>query len=495
MTIGEIFETLATRGAFTASRVKDIRTAVKVLTTALGPESPAQCPGDPAGLDLVPWAAALEDHWRLEDAKRTAQNKAPVSAASRRNTRNNLRLLLREAKTHGLLTPPVVVPLRARKHRLTWIREQRETSPYKGTFDRRGRQRYRLRQDQWPPDVAQGWQTYRTTCDLEHPVRETTFRKNAASLELYFGFIATILDRPPVWQDTFDVVTVSAFVRWHAARHQRTTTVSGRMLAIIATAIAHVLQHPAHPRLYAYSKKLKLPDSMHDKEELIFPLATIEAVADALLAEGRLPLINTSHTKYPGALRAVSFECGLMLKILARMPMRQRNLREMQFGRHLTHRGGHWRIRFAEGDLKVGDRGGKPNVYAFDISQRFPDLPDILEEWRTVHRPKLPHAANDTHVFLTRNGTPYADKTLHNLLSTVVGIRSGKRFYPHLIRSIWATEAVKAGVPLHAIAEMLGDLPATVHKSYYSGKREEHIAVGASFFYQAIGKPSPQAAG
>ena len=64
----------------------------------------------------------------------------------------------------------------------------------------------------------------------------------------------------------------------------------------------------------------------------------------------------------------------------------------------------------------------------------------LLEEWLAVHRPKLPNAADSRFVFLTMYGKPHIGKTLHADLSSAVAMRTGKRFYPHLIRSIWATE-------------------------------------------------------
>jgi len=47
-----------------------------------------------------------------------------------------------------------------------------------------------------------------------------------------------------------------------------------------------------------------------------------------------------------------------------------------------------------------------------------------------------------------------------------VGMRTGVRFHPHMIRTIWASECLEATKDVTLAATMLGDTPAIVMKTY-----------------------------
>jgi site-specific recombinase XerD len=72
-------------------------------------------------------------------------------------------------------------------------------------------------------------------------------------------------------------------------------------------------------------------------------------------------------------------------------------------------------------------------------------------------------------LFLTKHGTPFTDRGMHSLLTRTVALRTGKRFYPHMIRTVWATEFLEDNPgDFTTAATMLGDKVATVMQSYYS---------------------------
>src|SRR4051794_12188517 len=102
MTLADLLTDLTTRGALPAKRVKDHRTSIKYLATALGHASPEQCPVADACREEARWLQALETHF----ATLTGQGRT-ISGTTRRNTRNNLRVLFRQAEAHGLLQVPL----------------------------------------------------------------------------------------------------------------------------------------------------------------------------------------------------------------------------------------------------------------------------------------------------------------------------------------------------------------------------------------------------
>ena len=67
--------------------------------------------------------------------------------------------------------------------------------------------------------------------------------------------------------------------------------------------------------------------------------------------------------------------------------------------------------------------------------------------------------------------------------------QTGKRFYVHLIRSIWATEYLSNTHESDAFAtcaEMLGDTIQTVTRTYYQPVREVHHAKAKAFLATAL---------
>jgi hypothetical protein len=478
MTLADLFTTLGTRGALRRSRVPAMKTSLKYFAAALGHASPEQCPVDAACLDPASWTDTLEVYWRTREAQGR-----PNSASLRRNTRNDIRVIFRQAEAHDLLQAPLPSRLLTKPKRTDFWRQQWATAPYKTTYGNHCGRSYSLPQAQWPHDIQAGWREYQARCGLR--IREATLQGYAKLLETYLGYIAHIGGRPPVWEDLFDVTQVAAFVRWHAARMGRSLSAHGRRLVIVIAAIAKVLEQPARQELAALSNGLKAPAPVHIKRNHMVSLATLEAVADTCLAEGRTPLVphRRRASLHPGVLRAVRFQRGVILKLLVRVPLRQRNVREMQLEKHLYNdpQTDHWHLDFRGDDLKIGHRGTQVNSYQLDLTDFCEEFIPLLKEFLTEHRPKLPGAATSPLVFLTQYGTPYTQGALRKELSDAVAMRTNQRFYPHLIRTIWATECIEKTKDYGIAAEMLGDTLGVVMKTYYHLDKKAQQAKARAF--------------
>jgi site-specific recombinase XerC len=454
----------------------------KALAAALGHASLEQCPADAACRQEATWATALEDHWRtLETQGRT------ISAYTRRNVRNDIRKVFKLAEASGLLQaslPERLLPVRP--NLMAFRRQQLETNPYPETYRYHG-VAYTLPQTAWPPAIAQAWQEYRTRCGVR--IRETSFASYLIQMRMYLGYFVNVQGLTPTLDDLFAVAQLAAFVRWHAARMGRTLSVQGRQTAIMIATMAKVLEHPAQHTLADFRRSLKVPTPVHNKRNHWVSLATLEAVAEACLAEGRAPLVPAGRaSRFPGAQRAGRFQRGLILKLLIRVPLRQRNIREMQLGKHLAKdpQTGHWHLAFRGDELKVGNRGAAVNKYEVNLTTYCPEWLPLLDEFLQVHRPKLPNAATSRFLFLGQHGIPYSTKTLHMDLSEVVAMRTGQRFYPHLIRTIWATEYLDKTQDFATAATMLGDTLGTVMKTYYDVIHRDQHAKAKAFLGTAL---------
>jgi len=485
-TLAELVTALVTRGDLKPSQAKDVKTSIGYLAEALGAESPEQCPVDEALAQEAQWVAKLETHFAAETAKGH-----PIQAGTRKNTKSNLRGLFRKAEAAGLLSAPLPSRLLARPTRAAFLEGFHKAGPYRATYSHPSQQRYGLPQGDWPPDIQAGWKAYQGK--VFHVIRARTLNHTATILATYFGWLQHIEGDTPTWNALFEEERLRAFLQWHGQRVGKQISAHGSHVVQKAAAIAKVLGHPQAAALAAYRESLPAAESMHIKPNHTVSLRTLEEVADACLREGRVPILNDKdRTQSPGLRGASRFQIGLLLKTWVRVPVRQRNMREMQTPKHLAKRGGQWVLRFQGADLKVGKRGAVDNVYHINLSARYPELVPILEEWLTVFRPRVPGAAASPFVFLTQVGRPFTQSALRAEVMHVVAMRTGVRFFPHMIRTIWATEYLEAPATrgdFAGAATMLGDTIGEVIKTYYHVTVEEHQERGANFIHtQALGK-------
>jgi hypothetical protein len=189
--------------------------------------------------------------------------------------------------------------------------------------------------------------------------------------------------------------------------------------------------------------------------------------------------------------KRVALQAGisLMLRLIVRIPLRQRNLREMEWnpirpelGRNLYKSDGQWRIRFKGEQMKVGHKGGKENMINYTFP---PDLSADLDRYMKLWRPilvdsttnlhcapevpgELPKIVDQEYFFLISHGAPFNSKRILDLISRLTYKYVKVAMSPHIIRSVWATEFLKKkgmdGVA--TCAYMLNDTIQTILTTY-----------------------------
>ena len=178
-----------------------------------------------------------------------------------------------------------------------------------------------------------------------------------------------------------------------------------------------------------------------------------------------------------------------MLRLLVRIPLRQRNLRELLLEKNLyKDESGHWHLHFSGSELKIGTRNRRVNEYHVDLTNYCPDLLPHLEEFVNIYRRRIPHAEDSSLLFLTRRGRPYTGDTLRGELASLVLRRTNKHFYPHLIRTIWASEYLSATNDFEGAATLLGDTVQMVLKAYYEIHEKKAYNRASQFLTTTLGK-------
>jgi site-specific recombinase XerC len=167
-----------------------------------------------------------------------------------------------------------------------------------------------------------------------------------------------------------------------------------------------------------------------------------------------------------GTLRNVALwvEQSLIIRLMIRVPLRQRNIREMRLYHNLLRRpDGTWMLTYRGTELKMSHRNGRENCVSYTFP---PELQELLEDWLARWRPLVVNAAGAPFVFVTRNGNPIDMKLLRQWLMTTTWAFNGVAVNPHMLRHIWATEYIKSTHDIIGAAYMLGDTVQTVLKHY-----------------------------
>jgi hypothetical protein len=450
---------------FASCTQKDLKTAVKILAMSLNYPDPKSCPWEacqqiitirttPQGRRVIRFAPTFE----------TFLSTQGKGAHTIRNVKNNLSRLFLSAEGKGLvhLVPAVLTPHFNSKRR-----------PPRPGSEGCGADGSHLLYQQWPESLKEEFAAFTTwATDPLVPNRDARWRKRLSTIAFYqpilcgyFGFLHHIKNIHDIrFNHLFDLSLIHAYVHWHVndkmKRPTRTVHHFIRFLKMVTR------QYQPQPDLRQALKQIEQtlppPVPIYQKKDAWVPLRRIREIGQSLWPH-KLPtdVIHGDGSRY--ALRA---GLSLMLQLWTYIPYRSRNMSEMLLETNLYKHDGAWRIRFSGEQLKVAKRRGQQNIFDLPFPQPLiPTLESYLATWRPVLT-RLMSFPSD-HVFLSSVGHPLTGQNIQDLVQYHVYRYTGKYFNPHAIRTIWATEYIKAtGGDFFTVAIMLNDTLETVIKNY-----------------------------
>jgi hypothetical protein len=498
MTLYELIETALTTKQVMAdgtlapvlarSRRAPMRSAVKRYGAFLGidPET--------AGPD----AYHVPDH----DIRALIEAKAPARLApnTRRNLGNDIIALLRIAVDQGWL-PPLPPPF------LSW--RQRQPDPRRTGARRRTEiipaDRYSLGLQECPAALRDELTKYLQWCEapvarnrprsiVKRPVTSGIIRQYMLQLA---GFAVRELHYP-VEDLTLPALcqpdVLESYVNWWIARRGRVTSSLGQILVapetiarywLRNTEVADVIKHMQH----------SLPPShaVHEKDRHWLSLQTLEEVGQSIYPLNQRRLHECWWVPYnlardSGRRTAWWVSMSLMIRLLIRLPMRQRCFREMQLGKNLYQdHAGIWQVRFVGTELKIDTVGRAINRYEFP----FPlELVPLLDEWLRKWRPRLA-GPDELQVFRTAIGNPITDPSyLSKAMGRLTYRFTGVFVNPHMVRDIWATEYLNATGDVAGCARRLGNTIQMVMQRYAHIIKKDADARAETFMRGIFGAAS-----
>lgn len=530
-TLKEVLDTLIELDVIPSSRVGPIKTAVKQYAIILGYSEPAQCPLSSFHLRDQRRNRLIEQ--RADDASRTRSGASALGPHAMRNLKNNISYLIRTAVAHEIIKP--LAGQLASSKTVNTIKTKQITR--RREWSNPGK--YVL--DPVPDYLSRELSAYETwstkIVNRERPdalkKRPITFSHHKGTLLRAAGYLVKFRGFEP---ESISLSTLSdpdngiSYIEWSIEQQGRFTVAAAmnvERIIVMAKYLSITAQSPEHQKIFdqrveelrRYKKNLGLPEPVYDKTKRWLSLRQLESVGlsiyplnarrlSELKPDVRNSLLRDQENRFRRYNRyAYKVMQSLLIRLSIRLPLRQRNFREMLWnpgtpeqGRNLYRKNGKWYVRFQSAELKISHVKGKANR----VEHQFPDdLVDLLQEWLSRWRPILisyqkesaigteKATAGQEVVFLSSVGTPLSLQQVTWAYESATYRFTGIAMNPHMIRTVWATEYIKSTKNFIDAAYMLGDRVETVLQSYADLLDEDCGLRASSWLSQTLKDESP----
>lgn len=191
-------------------------------------------------------------------------------------------------------------------------------------------------------------------------------------------------------------------------------------------------------------------------------------LSEELLALGQALLARAAGLQ--GLEAAVLHRDGLLVALLALVPLRRRNLAALAIGRQVVRQGAGWHIAIPAGETKT----------RAPIELPWPGiLAEPLEAWLALHRPLLCARCGrwarplEDALWVSSDGSPMTQMAIYDRIRLHTRAAFGKAINPHLFRDAAAT-TLALGDParVRVAAAVLG------HRSFATTERHYRQATG-----------------
>jgi hypothetical protein len=504
-TLQEVLDTLIKRQVIPQSRLGPIKTALKQYAIILGYSEPALCPMTAYHLQVETRNRLIEE--RAQGSRRGKFAVSHLGSHAIRNLKNNVSYVIRTAMDQEVIGQ-VQGPLASSKNcnkipsRLVSRGESVKSNKYI--------------LDPVPHSLSQEINKYETwstrIVNRDRPdnlkKRAVTFTNHRGTILRAAGYLVKYRGLQP---ESISLSTLTEpenatnFIDWcieQQGRFTATAAVNIARLIVLGKYLSIVEQSTEQRKalelrldeLKKYRTTFGTPMKVADKSKRWISLRKLESVGLSIYPlnarriselgfEARRKLRRNKKDGFKKHQRyAYAALQSILVRLTIRLPLRQRNLREMLWnpdipeqGRNLYKREGKWRIRFVGSELKISHIKGEMHR----VEHEFPDdITDLLEEWLSQWRPVLISFRKHDHqgsqrvesgqefVFVNSMGSPLTSEQVAWAFESATYKFTGVAMNPHMIRTIWATEYIKATRNFIDAAYMLGDTVETVLKSY-----------------------------
>lgn len=170
---------------------------------------------------------------------------------------------------------------------------------------------------------------------------------------------------------------------------------------------------------------------------------------------------------YISTYTAVLYRDGLLIVLLAAIPIRRRALTSLQVGRQLTREGDAWEFNIPSVDTKTGD----PAEFSTD-----PELTEYIDRYLSEFRPHIPGANEHDALWPALSGQPMSGDGILTRVKrhtrSALGFSVSPQTFRHAAATLWSERDPKN---IRAAADLLSHRSVRMTKEYYV-KSQSRIA-------------------
>ncbi len=212
-----------------------------------------------------------------------------------------------------------------------------------------------------------------------------------------------------------------------------------------------------------------------------------EQSAPELFAIALAELDRLARLAAPTARERQVYRDTLLVALLIACPIRERNLAQMEMGRHLVRVGEDWHLRFEPAETKT------TQALHLVVPSK---LTGYVDNYLARIRPAFPGAATHAHVWPAQKGRPIAEETIYSSVMAISQRLFGTALNPHAFRSLAATLLAETSPEdaLHA-RPLLGHRQPKTTEKHYVRASQLHAARKVAEVLQQIRDGEPECAG
>jgi hypothetical protein len=492
-------------GRIKPSRLANIKMSARHYAQALGCRSLKECSAEVFVTDKVTRNQKIEEHLKEE-----------VSSHMLRNTKNDINFLLRNAEELNLIQPipqnsPVIEEKKFGRRKITpnlpRIIAHEDTNfkrePYSLQLERWS-EKLRRQYDEWL-----GWVTTEQgkIRGIDSYNRPATIETKTKKMEAFFGFLYNIRGISELdFEMLIDVAAKGAgdvenidfirfrqhrfvglleeFIQWHKIRYDDKFSSQARAVISVSISIAgrfyllKAIKTKQYDLISKYESITSQIETLRDslnarngaaKASLSKYARAVSANELRRAAEQEFPHSQVLTNQQAGTVKATNAGRALAIMLMLELPIRNKNLREMQLQRNLVRNSiGKWVLTFRENEWISGSYyKRRRNNFEFHLREISPEtaeyLDKYLETWHPILQLQIDKQIEEInssdsdaapgiqklkehkkYLFLTSRGKPFARQTFSKWIERGVFRWLGVRINPELIRQIASNKNQKS---------------------------------------------------
>ena len=320
---------------------------------------------------------------------------------------------------------------------------------------------------EWPPEDRLGWQNANDGSGpgaYSNPAFHWSARR-CGNVEMAYGrylgwrklAVGSLAESSEL--ASFTPTNAEAFVAYlrESVSPVSVTTYFGGISRFIASV------SPATDRAWikAWYRKLKCRQvAVRQKTAHLRHSAEIVKAAIELMDEAEHKKVRP---KYSGIRKAKMYQAGLMISLLALVPLRMRNFIDIEIGRSLVHEAKSYRFKFKARETKTG----------VEIDMALPpEIEPYLVRFLGAYRPILlklnKSGKKSRHLWIDRKGLRMQEHSVRYNIEAWTATKFEKYLWPHLFRDALATSIAQDDAEHVAIiAPLLSHSTLATAKKHY----------------------------